>query len=461
MNLDPQETIAALASAPGGAARGILRIGGPNTVGVVGSLFRSSEGGLDTRVPRIRQGVVSLRAPDRSIPAVLFLWPGTRSYLGQPLAELHTLGSPPVLDALLGEVLQAGARLAQPGEFTLRAFLSGRLDLTQVEAVLGVIEADGRDQLNTALAQLAGGLSARIQGLRDDLLDLVADLEAGLDFAEEDLSFLAREELLARLCGARRRVQELQSQMTARTSAPAHHRAMLVGRSNVGKSSLFNALVARFGVASRRVPPALVSEQAGTTRDYLQATLAQGGLQVELVDTAGTRGTADEIETNAHRLRAREQESVNLVLVCLEAGRAADQEELDLLDRYRSAPHLQVSTKADQATRPASTASSVEQAVSTSSVTGDGVDELMRRIVEQLRSQSGAVVAGTAVRCRESLSAAAQAIDRALEEARLGGREELVALEVRLTLEELGRVVGAVYTDDILDRIFSRFCIGK
>ncbi len=217
-----------------------------------------------------------------TLPADLFLWPQGRSYTRQLLAEIHTFGSPPLVDEILQSLCRNGARLAQPGEFTLRAFLAGRIDLTQAEAVLGVIDAADRNQLQAALAQLAGGLARPLGQLRSDLLDLLADLEAGLDFVEDDIRFVTPDELNRRLAAAAETIDQIGAQLTGRDAATARPRVALIGYPNVGKSSLFNALV---GNAA-----ALVSTQAGTTRDYLSATIDACGMSIELIDTAGILG---------------------------------------------------------------------------------------------------------------------------------------------------------------------------
>ncbi len=217
-----------------------------------------------------------LRSP---LPATLYVWPNARSYTRQPQAEVHTLGSPPLLQCVLRAVCQAGARPAEPGEFTLRAFLSGRLDLTQAEAVLGVIDARGDDQLRAALEQLAGGLAGPLGQLRDRLLDLLAHLEAGLDFVEEDIEFITARELDGQLLAAAGAVDRLAQQMASRDLAGELPVVALTGWPNTGKSSLFNALLGDC--------QALVSEVAGATRDYLTGELEWRGLRFQLVDTAG------------------------------------------------------------------------------------------------------------------------------------------------------------------------------
>ncbi len=229
------------------------------------------------------------------VPCDLFLWPGNRSYTREPVAELHTVGSPPVLQAVLAGACRAGARLAEPGEFTLRAFLAGRLDLTQAEAVLGVIDAGGADELQAALAQLAGGFARPLHQLREDLVQLLAELEAGLDFVEEDIRFISQQAVLARLESAGSLLATVTQQLASRYAARELPQVALVGPPNVGKSSLFNALVERFGdndgSKAKRTMPALVSARRGTTRDYLTAMISLDGVRCELVDTAGVDGS--------------------------------------------------------------------------------------------------------------------------------------------------------------------------
>ena len=310
MPYHPDDTICAIGTANGGAARGMVRISGPDAVAIAACVF-AVEGGepldgvrrptvlggrlridLDgDRNPPIALGRHADELSNSFVPCDLFLWPTAQSYTREPVAELHTVGSAPVLQAALDEVCRAGARLAEPGEFTLRAFLAGRLDLTQAEAVLGVIDAAGSDELNTALAQLAGGLARPLHHLREDLLQLLAELEAGLDFIEEDIRFIPQAEVLQRLQAAGSLLAAVGQQMKSRHSSIELKHVALVGPPNVGKSSLFNALVACYcdseGPKSRRPVSALVSPLRGTTRDYLTATISLDGARCQLVDTAG------------------------------------------------------------------------------------------------------------------------------------------------------------------------------
>ena len=197
------DTIAAIASTPNGAARGIVRLSGPSAMDVIARCFTSANRSVKLshmRSARLVTGEINAGGP--RLPADLYLWPTRQSFTRQPIAEIHTFGSTPILEIIVRALCTAGARLAQPGEFTMRAFLAGRIDLMQAEAVLGVIDATDRRHLDTALSQLAGGLSRPLHRLRDDLLNLLADLEAGLDFVEDDIRFIAPDELARRLSDA-------------------------------------------------------------------------------------------------------------------------------------------------------------------------------------------------------------------------------------------------------------------
>jgi len=359
---------------------------------------------------------------------------------------------------VLRAVCAAGARLAAPGEFTLRAFLAGRIDLTQAEAVLGVIDADSPTALDAALGQLAGGLARPLHRLRDDLLDLLADLEAGFDFADEDLPFITREQLNDRLTEAESQVAAVERQMDSRAETVDMVQAVLVGRANVGKSSLFNALAGQSA--------ALVSHQPGTTRDYLTAELDLDGVKCRLIDTAGLaqplavshgEGT---VERAAQLAADAQRRSSQVHVLCLDSTRPLDDwERCELQQEPAGEQRIVVLTKGD-APRAIEV---VAAAIATSSRTGEGVQALrdqLRRKALAAADAHGGVVAATAARCRESLRLGAQSLRQARSVATTS-QEELAAAEIRVALEELGKVVGAVYTDDVLDRIFSRFCIGK
>lgn len=495
MSYHPDDTICAIGTAGGGAARGMVRVSGPDAVAIVGRFFRADDGAaLDgVRRPTALGGRLRLalecqsawmnppparldsarcgppyQGGEKIVSCDLYLWPSDCSYTREPVAELHTIGSTPILQAVLVAVCRAGARLAEPGEFTLRAFLAGRVDLTQAEAVLGVIDASGAGELDSALAQLAGGLSRPLHQLRKDLLQLLAELEAGLDFVDEDIRFISQEEVTARLRAASELLAEVSHQMDSRHAAIGVPQVALVGAPNVGKSSLFNAMGKRFAVATtpsdRVQTPALVSPRSGTTRDYITARISLDGFLCELVDTAGVDSAAvaggASIDAKAQTLAAERGKRAAIRALCVAATEldGAAQNECDLL----------IVTKVDLAAnteRTSDVATSSVSMVATSSATGEGLDKLAAEIRAMLardaEPRGGQVVATTANRCRESIHLAAGAVRIASDTAESSAGDELVAVELRVALDELGKVVGTVYTDDLLDRIFKTFCIGK
>jgi tRNA modification GTPase len=441
--LDANDTIAAVASPPGPGFRGLVRLSGPEALAIALSGF-SGDGArhLPARAER-REGALRMEGLRTPLPASIVLWPGRRTYTGQPVAEIHTLGSPPLVGLVLGHCLTRGARAAEPGEFTLRAFLNGRLDLTAAEAVLGVIDAANPAQLAAALEQLAGGLARPIGRLRDRLLDVLAHLEANLDFVDEpDVDPLGRAELTESLARSAAEVVTLAHRLTTRDRAEGHPRVVLVGPPNAGKSRLFNALVGE----SR----ALVSPAAGTTRDYLSALCTCDGLTVELIDTAGIEPAATPIQDRAQSQRLEQSARADVILLC------ASFDTSPTMVPARSGPAIRVWTKCDLANGPTGM-------IATSATSGAGLAELGAAIAAVIREQpaDGDLPAGTAARCRDSLVQAGEALQSAAETLAVAAGDELVAIDLRQAIDELGKVVGATVTDDVLDRIFRRFCIGK
>jgi tRNA modification GTPase len=443
MGLCVEDTIVALATSPGAGARAVVRLSGPQALAIALSRFDPVPA-LPAGRRGWTQGGVRLAGTAAPLPAELYFWPGPATYTGQDLVELHTLSCPPLLDLLVPQLLQAGARGAQPGEFTMRAFLAGKLDLTQAEAVQAVITARDEGDLRQALTQLAGGVAAPLQQLREDLLDLLADVEAGLDFADEDIGFVSMEETLTRLAAGMARLTLLQRQLQQRATSGRPFRVVLAGQPNVGKSSLFNALAGA---------SALVSPVPGTTRDYLSAVVVADGVPVELIDTPGFQEDADLLQIQAQALGRRQLATADLVLWCIDANAAP--EPASWPEQVATEPSvLAVATKSDLAHAPCGL-------LATSARTGAGLDELQALLAQQARRQQTPPLVSSLSRCRHHVDSCLEHLRRAHGIVLFEDPAELLALELREGLDQLGQLVGAVYTDDLLDRIFSRFCIGK
>ncbi len=465
MKLDLSRTIVALSSGVMPARRAIIRLSGSLTVSILQQLLRRAE---DLRVLESKsacsaevQAFVLWERPEREvcIPLRLYVWPDARSFTGEPSAELHLVGSMPVVEAVLAYLCKLGAEPAERGEFTLRSFLAGKLDLVQAESVLGVIEAEGEAQLNEALAKLGGNLSKPVRQMREQLIELVAHLEAGLDFVEEDIEFIHQDELVDQLGAIATRLETLASQLATRDARTSGAEVVIVGLPNSGKSSLFNYLV-----GSERT---IVSDQAGTTRDVIAATIQIGGQRVELVDTAGI----EELSGSSPRAVAQEAlrgriRRADLALFCLDCSQSIDiawfHEQFAALQSL-GVTIVSVGTKSDLASQVDVQGLHLDATISVRAQRG--VDDLQRIITERIATHVGefqsAAMHHLAIRCRQSLDAACSTIHRAIELARNGDLEELVAAELRLGLDDLSAIIGEVHSDDILGEIFSRFCIGK
>ncbi len=431
------DTIVALSSAAGSGGRAIVRLSGRQARAIVASICTDSnlEAEPDRAILSVRFHLAGLHS---ALPADVYIFRGPRSYTGQDVVEVHLISSPPIVEALIAQCLNAGARSAQPGEFTLRAFLAGKLDLTRAEAVLGVIDAGSRDELQHALKQLAGGVAQPLQQVREDLLNLLADVEAGLDFTEEDIHFISESELLKRIGHALAHLLTLGKQLDARALSQGPMRVVLAGRPNAGKSSLFNALVGK--------KAALVSPEPGTTRDYLEATVTLGDTRVRLIDTAGLRETECELESTAQSLGRDQASEADLILWC-QACEDTTRTEIP-------SGAILVWTKSDLAPAPSDT-------LATSAETGEGLTSLRERIAEHAQMQRHAGLAPSLSRCRHHVETCVSYLRAAHAHIIERDNSELLAMELRLALDELGTMVGAVYTNDLLGRIFSRFCIGK
>ncbi|HET6576615.1 MAG TPA: GTPase [Fimbriiglobus sp.] len=489
MTPHPDDTIVALSSAPGPGRRAIVRVTGLKAREVVAKVFvdHPASGGREPPVdphsnrgltPPARRallpGFVHLSGVHSPLPTDLYLWPAPHTYTGQDLVELHTISSPPLVERLVADLLAAGARAARPGEFTLRAFLAGKKDLPRAEAVLAVIEAGTDADLRRALAQLAGGVTRPLERLREDLLNLLADVEAALDFADEDIEFVARPDVLTRVGAGIAHLTNLRRQLDDRSVSGRPVRVAIVGDPNAGKSSLFNALSG--------APAALVSEQAGTTRDYLTRSLDLGGVPVELIDTAGWQHAQDTIAEQAQRLGREQVGRADVVLWCVPVGEPFDPADETRL-RETGAEVLRVGTKSDQESgvrgqktevrdqRSEVSSQKTEEAVRfcltsdfcllTSIQTPGGTDALRAALTERVAALARPALAPSQSRCRAHVEAATMALRRAHEHACEDDPPELLALALREALDQIGEMTGAVYTDDLLDRIFRRFCIGK
>jgi tRNA modification GTPase len=452
----PDDTIVAVSSAQSSGKRAIVRLSGPGTLAAINAVFTANEKRVETAHTHhhLNPGLLKLTGVSSPLPATLYFFAGPKTYTGQDLAEIHLVGSPPLVEQLVSDLLNAGTRPARPGEFTLRAFLAGKKDLPQAEAVNAVIEADTDTDLQSALTQLAGGMTQPLHALREDLLNLLADLEAALDFSEEDIEFVGKPETLTRIDRALAQLDNLRQQLDTRTVSGRPVRIALAGLPNAGKTSLFNALTES---------NAIVSPTPGTTRDYLTRQFQLGGVNVELIDTAGWQGADDTIADQAQRLGREQALQADVILWCVESRR-----EFEPADAARLAETgarvTRVWTKCDsleQESGDRRQATGDVLIIPVTTVVPGGMDELRMALLESVASLVRSPMAPSQSRCRHHVVACIEELTKARDFVTNNDPPELTAATLRMAIDQLGEMTGEVYTNDLLDRIFSRFCIGK
>ena len=377
------------------------------------------------------------------------------SYTTDDIVEISAHGSPVVLEHIVQLALAAGARLAEPGEFTMRAFLNGRIDLTQAEAVRDLIDSQTLYQAKVAAQQLEGALSRRLQPVKQHLINLIAVLEAGIDFAEDDVSVLPGGEIVSRISEVREPLTALAQSFYYGKIVHAGLTLAIVGRPNVGKSSLFNRLVER--------ERAIVTASPGTTRDLVSETVAIGGIPVQLVDTAGIRRALDEAESIGIRKAMEALADADLVMVVLDASQPVSAEDRELLAQVELRPAIVVENKIDMAGSPPPAFDSPLPRVRTSAVSSEGITELRAAILQHIGGAAAQGETGLLTNLRHqklvedslaALSAARAAVANKIP-------HEMLLLDLYAALRALDQITGATTTDDILNLIFSTFCIGK
>lgn len=378
------------------------------------------------------------------------------SYTTDDIVEISAHGSPVVLHHVVDLALAAGARLAEPGEFTMRAFLNGRIDLSQAEAVRDLIDAQTLYQAKVAAQQLEGALSRRLQPIKQKLVELIALLEAGIDFAEDDVSVLAGATILQCVAEVEGPLEQLASSFDYGKMVHEGLTLAIVGRPNVGKSSLFNRLVER--------ERAIVTAMPGTTRDLVSETVAIGGIPVKLVDTAGIRKALDEAESIGIRKSMEALADADIVLVVLDSSQPLSDEDHEILGQVDGRAAIAVENKCDLPSSQLSVLSSQLARVRTSATTGEGIPALRSEILQHVGGEvGGQAEAGflTNLRHQNLVRAAIDALHAAKVAVDDRVPHEMLLLDLYNALRPLDEITGVTTNDDILNLIFSTFCIGK
>ena len=487
VNID--DTIVAIATPPGRGGIGVVRLAGPQAReiampmlrlkkdlepgrAVFGDLVELFENQVKTptlaakSAPRMGHSQATVHG-DRIDEVVVTYFAKPHSYTTDDIVEISAHGSPVVLRHIVEMCVAAGARLAESGEFTMRAFLNGRIDLTQAEAVRDLIDSQTLYQAKIAAQQLEGALSKRIQPIKKKLVELIAVLEAGIDFAEDDVSVLPSADILSRVAEVRGPLAALEASFTYGKIIHEGLTLAIVGRPNVGKSSLFNRLVER--------ERAIVTATPGTTRDLISETVAIGGIPVQLVDTAGIRQALDEAESIGIRKSMEALADADLILVVLDASQAVNSEDLKLLNLTEERPRIVVANKSDleaqrdqaaQDCSPQNPSPQMEDSakVRVSALTGLGIEDLRGQILCHVGGEGGAQPETgflTNLRHHGLVKESLAALDAARRGVDENVPHEMLLLDLYAALQALDSLTGATTKDDILNLIFSSFCIGK
>jgi tRNA modification GTPase len=486
MNLD--DTIVAISTPAGRGGIGVVRLSGPESKAVAARMLRLAAG-RSLEPGRAHFGeLVEIDSGERIDEVVATFFAKPHSYTTDDIVEISCHGSPVVLRRVVEMAMAQGARLAEPGEFTQRAFLNGRLDLTQAEAVRDLIDAQTIYQAKVAARQLKGSLSHALAPVKDKLVGLIARMEAGIDFAEDDVAVMPPEQALAAMQEIGAALRKLEASFTFGKVVHEGLTLAIVGRPNVGKSSLLNRLVER--------ERAIVTAAPGTTRDLVSETVALGGIPVRMVDTAGIRealrhdeedreaagqtlhpstpkagalGTPlDEAEIIGIRRSMEALADADLVLVVLDSAEGVSEVDRELLSDVSERAAIAVYNKADLDKNAGGTRSRLDAAsklpsVRTSALTGEGIAELREEILRMVRGgaaeESGAML--TNLRQQGQVQASLAALSAAAESARHAIPAEMVLLDLYNALRALDELTGATTADDVLNLIFSTFCIGK
>jgi len=454
-----EETICAISTPPGRSAIAVIRLSGKMALPIVGAVFRGSKPLASFKSHTAHFGEIVDPINQQVLDEVLvLLMKAPHSYTGEDVVEIQCHGNPGLLQKILALVIAQGAKIAEPGGFTRRAFVAGRIDLAQAEAVMEVIASQSVTHSQWALSQLKGRLSDKIKSLRDAVISVIAQVEASIDFSEDELPLCGPKVLAGRVNGLSEEVEAMLADYEKGRQIREGLRVTIVGRPNVGKSSLLNLLL--------QEDRAIVSPFPGTTRDLLEETIHLQGMSIRFVDTAGYRNTANPVEQEGVRRGLKAQEEADLTLLILDGSETLSDEDLRLAERLRDANKIVVLNKADlpQKLCPSSIKEqfSEDRCIKLSTLTGLGLDRLREEIGALLVSspEKEPPLIGL-LRHKNAMEVAEGALHRASNAIMQGLSPEFTAIDLREALDALGEIVGEATLDEILDEIFGQFCIGK
>ena len=463
-----QDTIVAISTPAGKSLDAIIRISGTEAIPCVKSLFIPATN-IDLEVVltyNAAKGHIHSPRECVNIPVLLYIMKKPCSYTKEDVVEIHTIGSPPlvemVLDVILSREIKMGknVRLSQPGEFTKRAFLHGRIDLTQAEATMRIIRAQTDLELKAAVEQLTGDVSLQTRRIQDEAVSLCAQIEAAIDFSDQDIELISTTEIMRRLEAIKTNTSHLISQSETGKISPEGIDTVLYGKPNVGKSSLINALLGK--------KRSLVSRIPGTTRDIVTDILETGGIRFKLMDMAGVDDTQGAVIARAMEKAQSAAKRAQVILLVFDGSADLSEQFIQMKRDDLTDNIIVIINKSDlqKERSPSDLPAELNKypLVHTSALTGEGLERLKSMLAETVREgkiNATTVVPVLNVRQKDAFRRLLQSVQQAMELARNNESYEFIALDLRTAVDTLGEVVGEVTTEDILDKIFSEFCIGK
>lgn len=457
------ETIAAISTATGSGGIGIIRMSGDKCFEILKKIFVTPQriNWENIRGYTIKYGyIVDVETKEKIDEVLVSFFKNPKSYTKEDMCEINSHGGVIVERKILEECLKNGAELAEPGEFTKRAFLNGRIDLSQAESVIELINAKSDREARESLNQLQGELSNRINQIKFKILDIMADIEASIDYPEYDIEGLTYEKTTKTLNEVKEDLIKLEESFHTGKIIREGIKTAIIGQPNAGKSSLLNAIL--------KEDRAIVSEYAGTTRDTIEEFITIRDIPLKIVDTAGIRDTDNEIEKIGVEKALKIAESADLIIAIIDNSKELDNEDIKILDIIKNKNAIVVLNKIDKEEKKAENSSQIAKTgkpiVKISTVTKEGIEDLYNEIVKmfnisKIEATNDTVI--TNIRHKNQIDKAVKSINEAINVAKEGQTEDILAVYIKQTLEDLGEITGDNVSEDIINEIFSKFCLGK
>lgn len=457
------ETIAAISTATGSGGIGIIRMSGDKCFEILKKIFITPQiiNWENIRGYTIKYGyIVDVETKEKIDEVLVSFFKNPKSYTKEDMCEINSHGGVIVERKILEECLKNGAELAEPGEFTKRAFLNGRIDLSQAESVIELINAKSDREARESLNQLQGELSNRINQIKFKILDIMADIEASIDYPEYDIEELTYEKTTKILNEVKEDLIKLEESFHTGKIIREGIKTAIIGQPNAGKSSLLNAIL--------KEDRAIVSEYAGTTRDTIEEFITIRDIPLKIVDTAGIRDTDNEIEKIGVEKALKIAESADLIIAIIDNSKELDNEDIKILDIIKNKNAIVVLNKIDKEEKKAENSSQIAKTgkpiVKISTVTKEGIEDLYNEIVKmfkisKIEATNDTVI--TNIRHKNQIDKAVKSINEAINVAKEGQTEDILAVYIKQTLEDLGEITGDNVSEDIINEIFSKFCLGK